>query len=173
MVNYAVSDMLTRIRNGIRVKKKKVSVISTNLTKSIAEILKREGFIENFTTDGEATGIELKALSLGSEVRTQSTRASGRKLIQPKLEIYLKWSASNGGNFTGNATTPAGIASKNVLTNLKCISRPGVRIYANTNNIPQVLGGLGITILSTSKGVLTDYEARTQKVGGEVLCMLW
>jgi small subunit ribosomal protein S8 len=67
----------------------------------------------------------------------------------------------------------AGNSRKNVLTNLKCVSRPGVRIYANANNIPQVLGGLGITILSTSKGILTDYEARTQKVGGEVLCMLW
>ena len=62
---------------------------------------------------------------------------------------------------------------KAVLTNVKCVSRPGVRIYANAKQIPQVLGGLGLTILSTSKGILTDYEARNLRVGGEVLCILW
>nr|YP_002601061.1 ribosomal protein S8 [Monomastix sp. OKE-1]ACK36912.1 ribosomal protein S8 [Monomastix sp. OKE-1] len=149
MVNYAVSDMLTRIRNGIRVKKTKVSVISTNLTRSIAEILKREGFIENFATT------QMTKPSVGNLATTGNKNST--------LDIYLKWSQKDG----------LGKAQKNVLTNLKCISRPGVRIYANANNIPQVLGGLGITILSTSKGILTDYEARNQKVGGEVLCMLW
>jgi small subunit ribosomal protein S8 len=151
MVNYAVSDMLTRIRNGIRVKKTKVSVISTNLTRSIATILKREGFIENFISTNDT--------KMNSSLGSTATNLNNK----PTLEIFLKWSDKTGGPNT----------RKNVLTNLKCVSRPGVRIYANANNIPQVLGGLGVTILSTSKGVLTDYEARTQKVGGEVLCMLW
>lgn len=158
MVNYAVSDMLTRIRNGIRVKKTKVSVISTNLTQSIAEILKREGFIENFSLSNENSW--RSASAVGASQKNSRTREGGSP---PTIEIFLKWSQKDG---TGNSR-------KNVLTNLKCVSRPGVRIYANGNNIPQVLGGLGITILSTSKGILTDYEARTQKVGGEVLCMLW
>ena len=153
MVNYAVSDMLTRIRNGIRVKKTKVSVISTNLTRSIAEILKREGFIESFTKN-ETTQAKSSVGSLAPLTNINKTTT---------LDIYLKWSQKDG----------LGKSQKNVLTNLKCISRPGVRIYANANNIPQVLGGLGITILSTSKGILTDYEARNKKVGGEVLCMLW
>jgi small subunit ribosomal protein S8 len=60
-----------------------------------------------------------------------------------------------------------------VLTNLKCLSKPGVRLYSNSKEIPQVLGGLGITIISTSKGMLNDYEARTMGVGGEILCMIW
>lgn len=132
MVNYACSDMITRIRNGIRVRKTKVQVESTNLTRNIAEILKREGFIENIT-DSSVPG---------------------------HFDIYLKYQAGNRG--------PSA-----VLTNLKCVSRPGVRIYANAKQIPQVLGGLGVTILSTSKGILTDYEARKLGVGGEVLCMLW
>lgn len=144
MVNYAVSDMLTRIRNGIRVKKTKVSVISTNLTRSIASILKREGFIEDFVLSNK--------------------NASGNQ-APATLDIYLKWSNKTAGG--------SEVRRRTVLTNVKCVSRPGVRMYANANNIPQVLGGLGITILSTSKGILTDYEARTQKVGGEVLCMLW
>ena len=156
MVNYAVSDMLTRIRNGIRVKKTKVSVLSTNLTKNIATILKREGFIENFVITNENKNAALSSLS----AVPKNSRSTENK---PTLEIYLKWS-----NKAGSQNS-----RKNVLTNLKCVSRPGVRIYANANNIPQVLGGLGITILSTSKGILTDYEARTQKVGGEVLCILW
>lgn len=162
MVNYAVSDMLTRIRNGIRVKKTKVSVISTNLTKSIAAILKREGFIENFisTNDLRSPG-NPEETKMNSNSSLSSTASNLNN--KPTLDIFLKWSDK----------TISGNSRKNVLTNLKCVSRPGVRIYANANNIPQVLGGLGVTILSTSKGILTDYEARTQKVGGEVLCMLW
>lgn len=172
MVNYAVSDMLTRIRNGIRVKKTKVSVISTNLTQSIAEILKREGFIENFSLTNEKSSQTSGSTPASSGERSfvgtsQKNSGGGAKLRERSspatIEIFLKWSQKDG----------MGNSRKNVLTNLKCVSRPGVRIYANGNNIPQVLGGLGITILSTSKGILTDYEARTQKVGGEVLCMLW
>ena len=139
MVNYAVSDMITRIRNGIRVRKTKVSVLSTNLTRSIASILQREGFIENIQ-ESEATG---------------STT--------PTFDIYLKYQSGKSGR----------TAAQSVLTNMKCVSRPGVRVYANSSQIPQVLGGLGLTILSTSKGILTDYEARKIGVGGEILCMLW
>lgn len=124
--------MITRIRNGIRVRKTKVSVGSTKLTRNIAEILKREGFIEDIKESSSAG----------------------------HFDIYLKYQNGNQG-------------PKAVLTNVKCVSRPGVRIYANAKQIPQVLGGLGLTILSTSKGILTDYEARKLGVGGEVLCMLW
>ncbi len=133
MVNYTVSDMITRLRNAIRVKKTKVTIRSTNLTKSITEILKREGYIEeSYETDSTST--------------------------QKELHLVVK--------YEGKKMIPA-------LTNLKCISRPGVRFYANSREIPQVLGGLGITIVSTSKGILTDSEARKMGVGGEVLCMVW
>nr|BDA98162.1 ribosomal protein S8 [Proteomonas sp. NIES-1005] len=60
-----------------------------------------------------------------------------------------------------------------VITALKRISRPGLRVYANRKELPRVLGGLGIAVISTSKGVLTDNKARHQGVGGEVLCYIW
>ena len=63
--------------------------------------------------------------------------------------------------------------SERIITGLKRISKPGLRVYADTDNIPRVLGGLGIAILSTNKGVITDKEARKQKVGGEVLAFIW
>ena len=133
MVNYVVSDMITRLRNAIRVKKTKVAIISTLLTQSISDILKREGYIEE---------------------SYQHINEKGQK----ELHLVLK--------YEGKKMLP-------VLTNLKCLSKPGVRLYSNTKEIPQVLGGLGITIISTSKGILTDYEARNLGVGGELLCMIW
>jgi small subunit ribosomal protein S8 len=141
MVNYAVSDMLTRIRNAIRVKKTKVSILSTNLTLSVAKIMQAEGFIDSIETNSSNTAFKQPAT----------------------FNIYLNYSKESNG-LRGK---------QSVLTNLKCVSRPGVRIYANSTKIPQVLGGLGITILSTSKGILTDYQARKLGVGGEVLCTLW
>ena len=63
--------------------------------------------------------------------------------------------------------------SERIITGLKRISKPGLRVYADTENIPKVLDGLGIAILSTNKGVITDKEARKQKVGGEVLAFIW
>lgn len=136
MVNYAVSDMITRLRNAIRGKKAKVAIISTNLTKSISQILKREGYIE--------------------EVLEVSSHESGA--LKNELHLVLK--------YQGKKMNP-------VLTNLKCLSKPGVRLYASSKEIPQVLGGLGLTIVSTSKGIFTDTEARNLGVGGEILCMVW
>jgi small subunit ribosomal protein S8 len=62
---------------------------------------------------------------------------------------------------------------KSCITNLKRISKPGLRIYANYQEIPQILGGLGIVILSTSKGFMTDKEARAKQIGGELICSVW
>ena len=146
MVNYAVSDMLTRMRNGIRVKKTKVSVISNRTTKSIAEILKKEGFLEEI----RMTGPDMKT---GKSMGTGSARTT--------FDIYLKYK------------TREGQKPESVVTQVKCVSRPGVRMYANANQIPQVLNGLGIALVSTSKGVMTDKQARDLRIGGEVLCMIW
>ncbi len=76
---------------------------------------------------------------------------------QGSIRVYLKY----------------GPGKSRVLQGLKRISRPGLRIYAKKDEIPKVLGGLGIAILSTSKGIMTDREARRQGVGGEVLCYIW
>ncbi len=81
------------------------------------------------------------------------------------LLVHLKYQKSS---FQG----PGGLA-KPCITNLKRISKPGLRIYTTARDIPRVLGGMGIVILSTSKGILTDREARSSKVGGEVLCWIW
>lgn len=76
---------------------------------------------------------------------------------QGKLRIYLKY----------------GPNSEKVVSGLKRISRPGLRVYANKDELPKVLGGLGIAVISSSKGLLTDKEARSEGIGGEVLCYIW
>jgi small subunit ribosomal protein S8 len=76
---------------------------------------------------------------------------------QGMIRIFLKYGQNN----------------ERVITGLKRISKPGLRVYSNNTEVPRVLGGLGIAILSTSKGVLTDKEARQAKTGGEVLCYIW
>ena len=132
MVNHTVSDMITRVRNAIRVKKSTVRIRLTHVTKSISEILKREGYIEDYII---------------------------HNLVgESNLELVLK--------YHGKKMTP-------VFTNLKAISRPGVRFYAGTKESPQVLDGLGISILSTSQGIFTDKDARKIGIGGEILCMIW
>lgn len=76
---------------------------------------------------------------------------------QNKIRVYLKYSKDN----------------EKVITGIKRISKPGLRVYVNKDEIPRVLGGLGIAVISTSQGVLTDKQARKESVGGEVLCYVW
>ena len=123
-----VADMLTRIRNGVSVRKKEVDVPASKLKASIADVLKREGFI------------------IGYEVI-----ADGR---QGLLRIGLRYS-------------PDGVP---VITSIQRESKPGRRQYRHLRDIPRVLGGLGVAVMSTSKGVLSDREARKEQVGGEILC---
>lgn len=128
MTNDTISDMLTRIRNAIRVKSPTVVIPQTRATEAIASILVREGFLEEVTKANRS------------------------------LELRLK--------YRGTERQP-------VLTNLKRISRPGLRVYANHKEIPQILGGLGVVILSTPQGLVTDREARARRIGGELVCSLW
>ncbi len=131
MMTDPIADMLTRIRNGAMAGHKKVEVPASNLKKSLAEILKDQGYIEDFSV-------------------IQDKR-------QGLIVVYLKYSAPR----------------KNVITGLKRISKPGRRVYVNKDNIPKVLNGMGIAIISTSKGLLTDHQARAAGVGGEVICHVW
>lgn len=126
-----ISDMLTRIRNAHGAAQTVTEMPHSKMKSEIARLLKREGFIRDYTTEG-----------------------SGGKRT---LRIYLKYGPKD----------EAGIAG------LKRVSRPGLRRYAATTELPRVLGGIGIAILSTSSGLMTDREARQQKVGGEVLCHVW
>ena len=131
MVNDTVADMLTRIRNANAMKYKTVEVPGTKLTRGIADILTKEGFIDGYETNKLAVG----------EV----------------IVLNLKYSKSK----------------ERVINGLKRISKPGLRVYAKADEMPRVLNGLGIAIVSTSEGLMTDKEARAKKIGGEVLAYIW
>ena len=126
-MNDPISDMLTRIRNGQSSNKKTVSMPSSSAKKSIAEVLKNEGYIIDF------------------EVTTENSIDN--------LVIQLKYHQ--------------GIP---VIEDIQRSSRPGLRVYKNKEDLPQVLGGLGVAIISTSAGVMSDKEAREKGIGGEVIC---
>lgn len=125
-----IADMLTRIRNGQLSQKSTVLMSSSNLKKAIAQVLKDEGYIEDF----------------------QISTSNNKKV---NLEIKLKY-------YNGNP----------VIEKISKVSRPGLRIYKSCNELPQVMNGLGIAIVSTSKGVMTEQQARLNGVGGEVLCIV-
>ncbi len=126
-----IADFLTRIRNANSVHHEKVEIPASTLKKTMAQILKEEGFIKDFEyiEDGK----------------------------QGVLRVYLKYGANK----------------QKVISGLKRISRPGLRVYAKKDEVPRILGGLGIAIISTSRGVMTDKKARKQGLGGEVLCYVW
>ena len=122
-----IADMLTRIRNAQMVEKTKVAMPSSKVKVAIAQVLKDEGYIENF----------------------QVNSADGKD----QLEIALKY-----------------YAGSPVIERIERVSRPGLRVYRGSKSIPQVMNGLGVAIVTTPKGVMTDLKARAEGVGGEVLC---
>ena len=132
MVTDTISDMLTRIRNANMVKHQIVQIPSTKMSVAIAEILKEEGFIEDFENYVEDK--------------------------KKYLLISLKY---------------LGKSRKSVISKIERISKPGLRVYANSKQLPKVLDNLGIAIISTSKGVMTNLKAKELGIGGEVLCYIW
>jgi small subunit ribosomal protein S8 len=125
-----VADYLTRLRNAIQAKHKRVDIPSSNLKREMTKLLLANKFISGYT-----------------EVKEQA---------QGVLRVQLKY----------NNAQP-------VIAGLRRISTPGLRKYVDADSIPRVLGGLGIAIISTSRGLMTDKQARQAKVGGEVLCEIW
>ena len=130
-VQDKIADMLTRIRNANQMKYNSVEVIGTKMTLGIAEILKKEGYINDYIYEKNSNG--------------------------DKLTINLKY----------------GPKKERVITGLKRISKSGLRVYAKADELPHVLNGLGIAIISTSEGLMTDKEARAKGLGGEVLAYIW
>ncbi|MEQ1601946.1 MAG: 30S ribosomal protein S8 [Methylophilaceae bacterium] len=124
-----IADMLTRIRNAQRVNKSNVYMASSKLKISIAEVLKSEGYIDDYSVN----------------------QNDGK----PILEIALKY-----------------YAGQPVIEKIDRVSKPGLRVYRGSQNIPKVMNGLGVTIVSTSKGVMTDRKAIAAGIGGEVLCVV-
>ncbi|HEY9665460.1 MAG TPA: 30S ribosomal protein S8 [Coleofasciculaceae cyanobacterium] len=130
--NDTIADMLTRIRNACLVRHQTTNVPSTKMTRSIAKVLKEEGFIGDFEEVGEG--------------------------VKKQLVVSLKYKGKN---------------RQPIIRALKRVSKPGLRVYSNRQELPRVLGGIGIAIISTSHGIMTDREARRQGIGGEVLCYIW
>lgn len=126
-----ISDMLTRIRNALIVRKSYVLVPSSKIKLAIAQILLEEGFIQGYEVTNERP--------------------------QANIRLWLKYDDRR----------------RSVVTGLKRVSKPGRRVYKGKQELPWVLSGLGIAIVSTPRGVMTDREARRQGVGGEVLCYVW
>lgn len=129
-VTDPVADFLTRIRNASKAKKPRVEIPSSGMKQSLAEILKKQKFIEDYTV---------------VEDNKQSV-----------LKIQLKYN---------NGTS--------AISGLQRISTPGLRVYKGSSELPRVLNGLGIAVISTSKGLLTDKEAKRDSLGGEVVCYIW
>jgi len=129
-VTDPIADFLTRIRNASRAKKIVVDIPSSGMKKNLAEILKRQKFIDDYLI------VEDKKQNI--------------------IKVHLKYSKG----------IPA-------IGGLKRISKPGLRVYKNAGDLPRVMNGLGMAVISTSKGLLTDKEAKKESIGGEVVCYIW
>ena len=124
-----IADMLTRIRNGQKARKVSVSMPASTAKIAVATVLKDEGYITDFSTEGEGA--------------------------KKSLTVELKY-------FEGSP----------VIESIQRASKPGMRIYRGKDDLPKVLGGLGVAIVSTSAGVMSDRQAREKGIGGEVLCVV-
>lgn len=126
-----IADFLTRIRNANSVNHEKVEIPASKTKRTLAGILKEEGFIKDFEyiEDGK----------------------------QGILRLYLKY----------------GPNKQKIITGIKRISKLGLRVYVKKDQLPRVLGGLGIAVISTSHGIMSDREARKRQLGGEVICYVW
>ncbi len=131
MMTDPIADMLTRIRNAVRVERPNVDMPLSKVKQGLADVLKREGYIWDW-----------------QEVEEQPVN---------QLRIELKY----------------GPNGERVIQKIQRISKPGCRVYRKARELRPVLNGLGIKILSTSRGVVSDREARQRKLGGEVLCEVW
>ena len=128
-----IADMLTRVRNANTAMHDEVRMPSSKKKEALAAILKKEGYIEDFSVAANGD-------------RPGST-----------LTVTMKYSPERARTISG----------------LRRVSKPGLRVYSPASEVPRVLGGLGVAVVSTSQGLMTDREARKRHVGGEVLCFVW
>jgi small subunit ribosomal protein S8 len=148
MMTDPMADMLTRIRNASRIERPAVDMPATRLKMNVAAVLKHEGFILDY--------------QLGFEKPDESghpvfSAVSDMTLPKVLLRVYLKY----------------GPEGERVIRHIQRASRPGRRLYVRADQIKPVLDGLGISIISTNKGVVSDRQARAQRLGGEMLATVW
>ncbi len=131
MMTDPIADMLTRIRNAVRVERPHVDVPLSKVKRGLAEVLKREGYIWDWEEMADKP--------------------------HSHLRVHLKY----------------GPNGERIIRRIRRVSKPGRRVYEGSDGLKPILGGLGISILSTSRGVISDREARQRRLGGEVLCEVW
>jgi small subunit ribosomal protein S8 len=131
MMTDPIADMLTRIRNAVRVERPYVDMPISKVKRGLADVLKREGYIWDWQEVEAAPAAQLR--------------------------IELKY----------------GPNGERVIQKIRRVSKPGRRIYSKAKDLKPILDGLGISIISTSRGVVSDREARQRNLGGEVLCEVW
>jgi len=147
MMTDAIADMLTRIRNANRIESPAVDMPSTKVKVTIAQVLKDEGFVTDF--------------QVGSLVKLEDGRTvfqgAGESKDQKVLRIFLKY----------------GPDGERVIRQIRRASKPGRRYYCGYKDLKPVLQGMGISVVSTSRGVMSDRKARAERLGGELLCYVW
>jgi small subunit ribosomal protein S8 len=126
-----IADMLTRIRNGLQVRRESVDVPDSTMKRHVAEVLEKEGYIKGFKV----------------------FESSGKKTIR----IFLKY----------------GPEGENVINSIESVSTPGRRVYRGYRDVKPVLNGMGIQIISTPSGIMSDVECRRRRLGGEVLASIY
>jgi small subunit ribosomal protein S8 len=148
MMTDSIADMLTRIRNANRIESPAVDMPSTKVKVTIAQVLKDEGFVLDFQVGKMATG---------PDGRSSFTTEVDEKESKKVLRIYLKY----------------GPDGERVIRRIQRVSKPGCRLYLGYKDLKPVLQGMGISVVSTSRGVMSDRKARAERLGGELLCHVW
>jgi small subunit ribosomal protein S8 len=150
MMTDPIADMLTRIRNANRIERPVVEMPATRLKCQIAQVLKDEGYITDF---------QLGKFVTAEDGHRDFAADAQANLADPHvvLRLVLKY----------------GPEGERIFLRMDRASKPGRRLYRRANQLKPVLDGLGIAIISTSKGVMSDRQARSQHLGGELLCTVW
>ena len=148
MMTDSIADMVTRIRNANRIESPAVDMPSTKVKVTIAQVLKEEGFVTDF--------------EVGKLLPNEQGRMTFQKNVEPNdpkkiLRVYLKY----------------GPDGERVIRRIQRVSKPGRRLYCSYKELKPVLQGMGISVVSTSRGVMSDRKARAERLGGELLCYVW
>jgi small subunit ribosomal protein S8 len=148
MMTDSIADMLTRIRNANRIESPAVDMPSTKVKVTIAQVLKDEGFVQDY---------QVGKLAAGADGRVAFTTEVDDNECKKVLRIYLKY----------------GPDGERVIRKIMRVSKPGRRLYLGYKEIRPILQGMGISVVSTSRGVMSDRKARAERLGGELLCHVW
>ena len=148
MMTDSLADMLTRIRNANRIERPAVDIPANKLKVAVAQVLKEEGFI-----------LDYQVGMLEADEQGQKTFKPEQDMSKPHvlLRVFMNY----------------GPEGERVIRHIQRASRPGRRLYRRNDQLRPVLDGLGISVISTSRGVMSDRKARAQRLGGEMLCTVW